>query len=513
VEARTPVTAGWLRPVILLPPAVLLGLTPEQLEAVLAHELAHVRRHDFLVNVLQRVVEVLLFYHPAVWWLSGLVRVERELCCDDVVVATCGHPTTHARALTELEALRVRPPEAALAVARGPVLSRARRLVQAVEADRRPASWSTLALPALALAAIALISSVAPLRGEPYVNGSLIYQESATGWEGRYWERSGHVARVVSGRAQWRLKEPAPVSFLQYSPRGDEVVLPAPNGFTPDASYKAGSAHLWKARLDNSGRPDLTRVVDLSAQVGNGHGESRWPQWSPDGTRILFLYVPPAKVPGHTESVSQLWMMDADGLQARPIRVPGRVVERGQWMPDGSRLLLSTAVLSPAGVIPCRHDCRTLLVDTAGRRLRELRFSSAVASPDGRSIVGVRVSPAHGVLPAKNEKGWYHPTTGTYHWEVVLANPDTGQEHILLSRSYPNAELPDDPCSTAAALLPHEFAWSPDSRQIAFVSAMEWDRRGSASKQVELFIYDLSSGGLTQMTHDDLEQLTPVSME
>ncbi len=97
--ARTPVTAGWLRPVILLPPAVLLGLTPEQLEAVLAHELAHIRRHDFPANILQTVIETLLFYHPAVWWLSGLVRVGRELCCDDIAVGACGDAVSYARAL------------------------------------------------------------------------------------------------------------------------------------------------------------------------------------------------------------------------------------------------------------------------------------------------------------------------------------------------------------------------------------------------------------------------------
>src|SRR4029434_68939 len=91
---------GRLRPVLLLPAASLAGLTPQQLEAVLAHELAHIRRHDYLGNVFQTLVEALLFYHPAVWWPSARIRYERELCCDDLAVEVCGDPVCYERALT-----------------------------------------------------------------------------------------------------------------------------------------------------------------------------------------------------------------------------------------------------------------------------------------------------------------------------------------------------------------------------------------------------------------------------
>ena len=79
-----------------------------QVEAILAHELAHVRRHDYLVNLMQTLAETLLFYHPAVWWLSARIRDEREHCCDDVAVAVCGDPVGYAAALAELEAWRSR---------------------------------------------------------------------------------------------------------------------------------------------------------------------------------------------------------------------------------------------------------------------------------------------------------------------------------------------------------------------------------------------------------------------
>ncbi len=125
---QVPTVIGWLRPVILLPASALTGLTAEQLEAILAHELAHIRRHDYLINLLQTVIETLLFYHPAVWWVSHRMRVERENSCDDVAVALCGDVLTYARALTELEQLRSNGPQLAVAATGGVLLNRIRRL-------------------------------------------------------------------------------------------------------------------------------------------------------------------------------------------------------------------------------------------------------------------------------------------------------------------------------------------------------------------------------------------------
>ncbi len=121
-----PVMVGWLKPVIVLPAAALAGLTPDQLESLIAHELAHVRRHDFLVNLLQSIVEALLFYHPAVWWVSRRVRMERERCCDDVTVGVCDR-LVYAEALKELAAMA--SPRFALAATDGDLLSRIRRVL------------------------------------------------------------------------------------------------------------------------------------------------------------------------------------------------------------------------------------------------------------------------------------------------------------------------------------------------------------------------------------------------
>jgi beta-lactamase regulating signal transducer with metallopeptidase domain len=104
-----PAVVGWLRPAILLPVAALSTLTPSQVEAILAHELAHIRRHDYLVNVLQTLAETVLFYHPAVWWVSKRIRMEREHCCDDIAVAVCGDALNYAEALAVLEQSAVSP--------------------------------------------------------------------------------------------------------------------------------------------------------------------------------------------------------------------------------------------------------------------------------------------------------------------------------------------------------------------------------------------------------------------
>jgi beta-lactamase regulating signal transducer with metallopeptidase domain len=101
-----PLAIGIARSLILLPAAALMALSPEQLEAVLAHELGHVRRADYLWNLIQTMVETLLFFHPAVWWLGGRVREQRELCCDDVAVQSCADPLVYATALLRLEERR-----------------------------------------------------------------------------------------------------------------------------------------------------------------------------------------------------------------------------------------------------------------------------------------------------------------------------------------------------------------------------------------------------------------------
>jgi beta-lactamase regulating signal transducer with metallopeptidase domain len=123
-----PAVIGWFRPVVLLPAAVLTGLTEEQLTAVIAHELAHIQRLDSFVNLFQVAAETLLFYHPAIWWVNKRIRAERENCCDDSAISVCGDALEYARALT-LMAERRAAPSLAMALNRSPLEARVMRLL------------------------------------------------------------------------------------------------------------------------------------------------------------------------------------------------------------------------------------------------------------------------------------------------------------------------------------------------------------------------------------------------
>ncbi len=127
-----PAVVGWSRPVVLFPISALTGLTELQLRAIIAHELAHIRRLDAFFNLFQVAAETLLFYHPAVWWLSKRIRTERENCCDDVALTVCGNPAEYARALALMEEWRVAP-SFAMAANRGPLASRVTRLLGLTE--------------------------------------------------------------------------------------------------------------------------------------------------------------------------------------------------------------------------------------------------------------------------------------------------------------------------------------------------------------------------------------------
>lgn len=124
---------GWIKPIIVLPAAALGRLTEAEIEALLAHELAHVLRCDFLLNLLQTVAECVLFYHPLVWWVSARMREERELCCDDIAVAICRDEVLYSKALLRLEELRMEP---ALAATGGRLALRIRRLLAGPESSR-----------------------------------------------------------------------------------------------------------------------------------------------------------------------------------------------------------------------------------------------------------------------------------------------------------------------------------------------------------------------------------------
>jgi TonB family protein len=259
-----PTVVGWLRPVVVLPVAALACLTPAQVEAILAHELAHVRRHDYLVNLLQAIAETLLFYHPAVWWVSGRIRAEREHCCDDAAVAACGEPESYARALVALESWRASALPAPAATG-GLLASRIHRILKLPE-EPQPSSATLVVVAALVVAtAGGLAARTYPAAGRSSPPAPGVERQGATppGWSVRatdhfdvyHQQRPEHLARLD------RIVREAEVAYeLIAATLKHDLGFRAPL-FLTDGDL-APLAHLARVRAD--GNPVVRIVVPLA---------------------------------------------------------------------------------------------------------------------------------------------------------------------------------------------------------------------------------------------------------
>ncbi|MCH2133525.1 MAG: M48 family metalloprotease [Phycisphaerales bacterium] len=162
---HVPMVIGWFRPVILIPATALTSLTPEQLRIILVHELAHIRRHDHLVNMIQGMIEVILFFHPVTWWLSRQVRIEREHCCDDASIRVASNPKSLVEALLKLESLRGAQPTTTLAATGGSLMNRVTRILGiSNHQSTHGAGWQALTActAAAAIVAVATLGSSSP---------------------------------------------------------------------------------------------------------------------------------------------------------------------------------------------------------------------------------------------------------------------------------------------------------------------------------------------------------------
>ena len=237
---RVPTVVGCLRPVILLPASVITGLAPSYLDAVLAHELAHVRRHDYIVNVLQSLVETLLFYHPAVWWCSRQIRIEREHCCDDMVVDAGGDRVGYATALAQLEELRGLQPMLSLNASGGRLLDRIRRLLgESPKTERRSTTW-TIAVALTVLTAIVAMPALTVADASERAVSSQSEQalkdkewsdyvrESQAALETLARETQGMVVLAQQASPQPQA-QPAPQTKPQPAPRPQAQPRPQPN--------------------------------------------------------------------------------------------------------------------------------------------------------------------------------------------------------------------------------------------------------------------------------------------
>ena len=257
-EVAAPMLVGWLRPVILFPLGMTVGLPPRQIELLLAHELAHVRRADFLFNLLQLLVETLLFFNPAVRWLSNQVRHERELACDERVAADPRDRTAYARALLAVAEHRHHHGDLAVAATGGVLLERVRRIVGEEEPDSRAGG-----LRALLVAGLLAAMLVAGLRAvQPAVEAIALAPVERL---------LGQGLRAV-GVEPLRLApvtpdiEPLPLAPLP-ARFEDESIAPLPVAALTRSPLQERGLSL---RLESAGVADLGQLVEQSWQAADG---------------------------------------------------------------------------------------------------------------------------------------------------------------------------------------------------------------------------------------------------
>ena len=264
--AEVPVVIGYVRPAILMPVGLLAGLPAGQIESILLHELAHIRRYDYLVNLLQASVEGFLFYHPAVWWISGLIRAERENCCDDLVVAMNGDAHEYAAALATLEQNRWSAREAAPAATGGNLMQRIRRLLDRPEAPRR-ALTPIFSAGILAITAAVVLTAwqqqpqVSPPLATPY-----------TKW------LNEDVAYIITDQERAAFKR------LQTDEEREHFI-----------------EQFWLRRDPTPGTPENEFKEEHYRRIAyaNEHYASSIPGWKTDRGRIYIIYGPPDEIEAH----------------------------------------------------------------------------------------------------------------------------------------------------------------------------------------------------------------------
>ena len=254
VLVEVPTVIGWLRPVIIFPASALAGLDGAQLEAILAHELAHIRRHDYLVNILQNVIETLLFYHPAVWWVSRQISQERELCCDDLTVEVCGDRINYAKALATLEEQRGAAPGLALAAGGGSLLPRIRRLAGLPVETNRSGWWLVGTMALVLVGALIFVSRSSLIAADPNAAPNAPLANSAT-----------------VNRAQQFLQD---ARLLVGMGKLDEAEAKLNEALKHEPESKTARYYLNYVR---NARPVIERMFGETARQ-NAKAESRWDQ-------------------------------------------------------------------------------------------------------------------------------------------------------------------------------------------------------------------------------------------
>lgn len=313
-ELDGPVAARIWRPVVIVPAALIARLPADLLEALLAHELAHVRRHDYLVNLVQSAVEALLFYHPVVWWLSRRIRIEREQIADDLAAEALGEPRRLAVALNELAQFRAPDPQLAPAAHGGLLMSRIQRLVRP---RKHALSWK-LALPILGLSAACMTV---------FAQGNAAPTPAAASWT----EEKAQISVRAEQRTHYAVVGENEDDSIQFTGNYDEI-----RGVR-ELRRDLGGNFVWFRR---DGQAYVVRDPAFVAQV-----QQAWAPTKPVGEKMEVLG---GRMEEHGKKMEALGdRMEAQAKQGEPIsermEALGREMETlGQKLHDTTETMVRT---------------------------------------------------------------------------------------------------------------------------------------------------------------------------
>lgn len=388
-----PAVIGWFRPAVLIPAAAVSGLSIQQLEAVIAHELAHIKRFDCFVNLFQIAAEALLFYHPAVWWVNRVIRAERENCCDDIAVSVGGDPVEYAKALTLLESSRATPAWA-LAATGGNLKKRVSRLLGKNILPTVPAGGLAaigILFAAGVLFAAASMEQPAPHLGSPAPSPSPV-----------------HVSVPAAAPA------PAPVPFQSAVasplpapvPAGPDIAMAAPPS-NEQAASPAPSGSSYIEGLRSAGLTDLSvnQLIALKVQgVTPAYvNEIRAAGLNPKVNEIVAMkvqgidpaYIKEVRATGLNPTLHEIIAMKVQGITpayVKEIRATG-------LNPDIHNIIamkvqgVDPAYISEirsAGLNPTVHDITAMKVQgVSPAYIKEIR--AAGLTPNLHEIIGMKV--------------------------------------------------------------------------------------------------------------------------
>jgi len=494
--ASIPIVIGWLKPVVLLPVSVLGEMSAEQVEAVLAHELAHIRRHDYLVNLAQILIETLLFYHPAAWWISRQIRMEREHCCDDEAARACsGGALALSEALAMIVTSRLYAQSALAATGQSPsgALARVQRLLNPNGQRIRASSGATPALAMLLLSMLAILMFTQLATAEP--TEAAITQAAATDDpepnpeatpEPKPEPKAAVEDRPITppiGNAPIGQDARLPMAIFVMKPDGSELreLTTTPDHTLleqPRWSHDGKRVLFTGERGPRGGRDfyvvnaDGTKLTRLGAY---GHAD-----WSPDDEQILFDVYTPARRPAAID-------FDAPPPAGdRPAAEQGRgsyvqkidgsedaKISKGlcpRWSPDGSKIAVTDHKM--LYVIDLARDKETALFEVPF----EYIFSGYNWSPDGKWLaLSAKTAPKSRrkllLVSAEGEKKGLKQLREGEQGGSIAFSPDG--KRLVFSAGYQLRTLDIDgdgkdrviPGVTGRAQDPH---WSPDGKWIVF---------------------------------------------